>query len=345
MRTQDIVNSFSILSEILKGYINNSLYNEEYKQSIDKAIVKSEINNPWFTKDNIVSSLKGIVKIIETGKDYFQKNDYPSSSSSKKIGVILAGNIPLVGFHDFFSVLATGNIFIGKVSSKDNTLLMLLSDILTDIAPEIKTKIKFVEKTISDFEAVIATGSNNSSRYFEYYFSKYPNIIRKNRNSIAILDGNETDEDLRGLAYDTLSYFGLGCRNVSKIFIPKDYKPESLFKYFDEYSALKNHSKYFNNYEYNRAIYLVNMIPHLDNGFFIIKEDISLHSSISVLHYEFYTDLNDVQNIIKFKSDNIQSVVSNVEIKKNCIKFGNSQFPQFDDFADDINTVDFLINL
>ncbi|OFX60027.1 MAG: hypothetical protein A2046_02265 [Bacteroidetes bacterium GWA2_30_7] len=198
---------------------------------------------------------------------------------------------------------------------------------------------------MKEFDAVIATGSNNTSKYFEYYFSKYPNIIRKNRNSIAVLSGKETKNELIGLTDDVLMYFGLGCRNVSKIYLPRNFQATNLYEYFERYNHYNAHNKYFNNYEYNRAIFLVNRVEHFDNGYLILKEDINIASPISVLYYEYYNDVNSVKNFIENNSEKIQCVVSNLDIFEKRFNFGSAQYPGFLDFSDNVDTIEFLLNL
>ena len=220
----------------------------------------------------------------------------------------MAGNIPLVGFHDFLCVLITGNIVLAKTSTKDSDLLVHISELLCSINPAFREMIRFAEGPLSGFDAVIATGSNNTSRYFESYFGKYPNIIRKNRNSVAILDGTETDADLKELGKDIFSYFGLGCRNVSKIYLPSGYELHTMIKNLEEYSGLVNHNKYANNYDFSKAVYLVNKEQFLDTGYLLLKEEKSLSSPVAVLYYEYYNSHEEVLQITDLLKDNIQCI-------------------------------------
>jgi hypothetical protein len=250
----------------------------------------------------------------------------------------MAGNIPLVGFHDFLSVLISGNSIIAKTSSKDAELIIYLSEILCSINPGFRERIRFTDGLLTGFDAVIATGSDNSSRYFEYYFGKYPHIIRKNRNSIAVIDGTETDTELENLGIDIFSYFGLGCRNVSKAFLPEGYDFHTMIKNWDKFSDVINHNKFANNYDYNMAIYLVNKEKFLDTGYLLLKESTELSSPVSVLYYEFYNSVQTVSARINYLREKIQCVTG-----KNHLAFGKAQFPKLWDYADNIDTLDFLL--
>ena len=336
------------LSEILSNYLNKTGADSKYNSALDSAIQRAEIQNPWFTKDNILNSLKGVCTLISDDAFINISKYYPEISRDRKrnnIGVVLAGNIPLVGIHDFICVLITGNNFIGKQSSKDNVLLISLFKILCDIHPAFENLIRFEEYLLKEIDAVIATGSNNTSKYFEYYFGKYPNIIRKNRNSVAVLSGKETKDDLSGLTDDIMMYFGLGCRNVSKIYLPLSFHVTNLYEYIEKYNHYKSHNKYFNNYEYNRAIYLVNSIEHFDNNYLIFKEDTNIASPISVVFFEYYNDIKSVKNYIEKNEEKFQCVVSNLDIFKKRFNFGKAQYPGFLDFSDNVDTIEFLLNL
>jgi hypothetical protein len=257
----------------------------------------------------------------------------------------MAGNVPCVGLHDMLCVLITGHHFVGKVSSKDAGLMQAVIDLLLAIEPSFSSYISLSESRLENFDAVIATGSDNTSRYFEYYFGKYPNIIRKNRHSIAVLSGNETYEELHHLATDIFAYYGLGCRNVSKILVPKDYNLADLLNHFDDYKHLINHNKYANNYEYHRAMYLMNMVEHLDTGFALIKPDESLGSPVGVIYYQHYSNLDGILNYIDTHTEQLQCVVSTIEGIPNSIPFGQAQNPLLTDYADGIDTIEFLATL
>jgi hypothetical protein len=233
---------------------------------------------------------------------------------------------------------------LAKLSSNDKTLLPFLAEYLISVEPEFKNYIEFTDGKLENFDAVIATGSNNTARYFEYYFGKYPNIIRKNRNSAAILTGNETKEELKNLADDIFTYFGLGCRNVSKLYIPENYDFEAFFKGMFSWKEIIHNHKYINNYDYNKAVYLMDSFPLLDNEFMLLKEDTAFSSPISVVFYEKYNSLEDLSKELEEQSENIQCVVSKAGIN-NEIPFGKAQNPELWDYADRIDTVEFLLKL
>lgn len=332
--------------------VNNELesINNMFLDSFQQAVKTIHIKNPWFTEANVRRSIVAIAnsleenQLIEFTSKYINKID--KEIKPKNIGVVLAGNIPLVGFHDWFCILLSGNKFIGKLSSDDNVLLPLLSEILIKIDNNFSTSIEFITAPFKNIDAVIATGSNNSANYFEYYFSKYPHIIRKNRNSIAVLNGTETKEELTLLGDDIFSYFGLGCRNVSKIFVPEGYNFNAFYEAIIDYKEIVNHNKYANNYEYNRTIYLMqNNNTLLDNNFLLLKLDTSYSSPIGVLFYEFYSDLNELKNKFDSEKEQIQCIVSKNRLVENSINFGKAQSPSLNDYADGIDTMKFLINL
>jgi hypothetical protein len=251
----------------------------------------------------------------------------------------MAGNIPLVGFHDFLSVLMSGNIAVIKLSSDDNRLLPVLIEMLLLLQPELDERIFIVDR-IKNIDAVIATGSNNSARYFEKYFGHLPNIIRKNRTSVAVLNGNETETDLMELGKDLFTYFGLGCRNVSHVMIPHDFDLDRLFKAIVDYGDIINHHKYANNYDYYKAIYLLNREEFMENGFVLTKETKVLFAPISVINYQRYTTKSEVVDFIGDYREEIQVVVG-----LDFLPFGKAQSPTLTDYADGVDTMAFLTKL
>jgi len=299
--------------------------------------------NGWFTPESINLSLQGIAKMLEKNDLELFSQNILEPKAAKTIAVIMAGNIPAVGFHDMMCVLLSGHDILIKVSSDDPALIPFLAGMLIYFEKDFAPKINFSEARLNSFNAVIATGSNNTAKHFEYYFGKYPNIIRKNRTSIAILNGKETPEELKELGKDIFHYYGLGCRNVSKLYVPDDYKFDGLFEALYDYKYVIDNKKYNNNYEYNRAIYLLDLIPFLDNNFLMIKEDEGLHAPTSVLFFEYYTNQNQIVEKIKGIESNLQCIVSNFEIEGlKTIPFGKAQEPTIFDFADNVNTLDFL---
>jgi hypothetical protein len=335
---QDLIHNFYTLGQQLSSP-DESL----------KAIIDTEhIYNAWFTPDSVESAVKAIGQTLNEADltKWLGRYDLSKNTSPKKIGLILAGNIPLVGFHDVLCVLVTGNHALIKASTQDARLIKHVLGMLATIDERFAAQFSFVERLV-DFDAVIATGSNNSSRYFDYYFSKVPHVIRKNRNSVAVITGNETKDQLYDLGHDIFDYFGLGCRNVSKIMVPEGYDLATFFEAIEPYNDIINHNKYNNNYGYNRSIYLVGSEQHLDNNFLILREDESLSSPLAVLFYERYDDLPSAEEKINTQADNIQCVVSTapLNIQNQLVDFGQSQQPKLWDYADGIDTMDFLANL
>ena len=246
----------------------------------------------------------------------------------------------MVGFHDVMSVVLSGNVPVIKLSSKDKLMIPFLLKKWNEFSGG-NVEYELVEK-LENFDAVIATGSNNTARYLEYYFKNHLSIIRKNRTSIAVLNGDETDEQLQLLADDIFRYFGLGCRNVTRIFIPEDFKIDRLFENFLNFKEIINHNKYANNYEYNRAIYLLNQERFWDNNFVMLKEDENLFSPLSVINFSRYSNIEEVKNFIKNNEENIQTVVANPELDLDSINFGEAQNPSLDNYADNVDTMKFL---
>lgn len=340
MQLKQRINAFAALGKFLK-----QLASENNDSETEHTLLRVQAENGWFTIENIKSALKNWGEALsEENLNQWISNYKIEETEPKTVAIIMAGNIPLVGFHDFLSVLVTGNKVLVKLSSTDKTLLPFLADKLISIAPEFKNYIEFSDEKLQNFDAVIATGSNNTARYFEYYFGKYPNIIRKNRNSVAVLTGAEAEEDLTALADDIFQYFGLGCRNVSKIYIPENYDFEPFFKAMYSWKEIIHNHKYINNYDYNKAVYLMDSFPLLDNEFMLLKEDTGFSSPISVVFYEKYVSLENLKNELKIHSENIQCTVSK-NVMHNEIPFGKAQNPELLDYADGIDTVDFLLKL
>ncbi len=256
----------------------------------------------------------------------------------------MAGNIPLVGFHDFLSVLISDHKVLVKQSTNDKHLLPFLAKYLEHVEPDFKGRITFTEGNLEQFDAVIATGSDNTARYFEYYFKNKPSIIRMNRNSVAILTGNESEAQLKALSEDIFRYYGLGCRNVSKLFVPKNYNFEAFFKGVFHWNSIINGAKYANNYDYNKAVYLMSEFDILENGFLMIKEDTSFASPIATIFYEYYSDETELKAQIEKNKSNIQCIVGQGFDAKE-IEFGKTQQPNLWDYADDVDTIAFLLKI
>lgn len=303
-------------------------------------------HNAWFTKEEVIRSLSSLQEMLNERDLEQWFTQIRVTETPKTIGLILAGNIPLVGFHDILCVLATGNIAMVKLSSSDSQLLPALMKQLVTFEPLLAERINYVER-LKDFDAIIATGSNNTSRYFDYYFGKVPNIIRKNRNSIAVLSGLERPEEIESLGHDIFDYFGLGCRNVSKIYLPENYDIKNLFEPLEQYQPIVNHFKYNNNYDYNKSIYLVNMVQHFDNGFLLLKEDEGLSSPLAVTFFEYYQDLEKLNEKLSAIQNDIQCMVTDLPLKleTGIVSFGQSQHPRLWDYADNVDTIAFLNTL
>lgn len=357
--------AFIFLGEYMKLFADYKLNSENFSKLIErldsiqkeKAFVihdkiidyidNSTSYNPWFTNEFLLMAIHSIGESLEVDKinRWLGKYEFNRVSSKKIIGVVMAGNIPLVGFHDYLCVLMSGHSISAKVSKADAILLPLLHQFLSCYEPDLERKAIFHQDILANFDAVIATGSDNTARYFEYYFGKYPGIIRKNRNGIAILNAEETEEDLEKLANDIFMYFGLGCRNISKLFVPRDYDFEKLFLAFKKYEHLAHHNKYANNYDYNKSIFLINKINFFDSGFVMLKEDFLFSSPISVLYFEYYDNIDDLSKWLVNQEDKIQCLVSNQSFDTlEHLPFGKTQEPELWDYADGIDTLEFLLS-
>jgi Acyl-CoA reductase (LuxC) len=309
---------------------------------------RAEIENPWFTQDNIKKSLNAIRDQFLNQEALHQLIDtykLDDNIPPKKIGLILAGNIPLVGFHDVLCCYLTGHISLIKYSDKDKVLLQFLIKKLIEINVNNANYFLEVSKLVA-YDAAIVTGSNTTAKHFEYYFGHVPHIIRKNRNSVAILTGYETDEELQALGSDVFSYFGLGCRNVSKIFVPMDYDITRLFEIFESHKEVIFHNKYKNNYDYNVALLLLNKEKFLHNDMLILRASDQIISRIGSLHYEYYDHIENLTTMIGTHKDEIQCVVSNAQIPGvEIVPFGAAQLPTILTYSDGVDTIQFLLSL
>lgn len=305
-------------------------------------LIKVAQNNPWFTPLEVKNCWSAWADALHPENVKKWLSSSVATKEPKKVGLILAGNIPLVGMHDILSVLASGHHAVIKPSSDDSLLVQQLLDTLFEIEPELRSRVSLVER-MHGIDALIATGSNNSSRYFEHYFKHIPHIIRKNRNSIAILHGQETEAELALLADDIFSYYGLGCRSVSKLFVPENYVFDTLFEQTEVFrERMNSNTRYANNLDYNLALLLVNREAHLTNHLLILRESAGLGSPISVLFYERYADLNQLEKQLQAQQDELQCIVGHPISGLNTLSFGSSQKPALWDYADGVNTLDFL---
>ena len=341
------INALNHLGKLFEELCNskkNSKYDFWIKKFEKEIIVAHQYNN-WFTKEYILLSLNQWSKelskknIISWIKEYNIKD-----CSDKTVAIIMAGNLPLVGFHDLLCAILLNFNCIIKLSSNDKVLIPLIVDYLNTLIPSFKNKIKFVDKPLKNFDGVIATGSNSSFKHFEYYFKNYPRVLRKSRHSIAILNGKESKSDLKSLGNDIFNYFGMGCRSVSKIFVPTNYNFDLLFNALYDFRDIINHNKYANNYDYNKAVYLMGEQKFIENGFLLIKKDNNLGSPIACLFYENYNSISEIKKKVKSFEDSLQCVVSNIDIFSS-IKFGLSQYPKINNYADNVDTLKFLLKI
>lgn len=328
--------------EKLKNVKHNDVFFEGFKHQIKLA----QEHNGWFTNKNIIYAINGWSKILNNNEinKWLEKYNF-KDVTPQKVAIIMAGNIPLVGFHDFISVLISGHNVLVKQSSNDKHLMPYLAKYLEYVEPNFKNKITFTEEKLEAFDAVIATGSDNTARYFEYYFKNKPSIIRKNRNSVAVLTGNETKVQLEELSDDIFRYYGLGCRNVSKLFVPKGYDFKGFFEAVYKWHPIINEAKYANNYDYNKAVYLMSEFEMLENGFLMIKEDASYSSPIATLFYEYYENFTALQQKLDLDEHLIQCIVANNFRPTEEVNFGETQNPKLWDYADNVDTIAFLLEI
>ena len=332
---QQNINNLVRLGELLSK-------TEQFNDIFDKA----EQQNSWFTRANVIFAFKSWSDALSENnvKQWLSQYQLPQTTSPKKILIIMAGNLPLVGLHDLLCVLVTGHKAIVKLSSNDCVLLPYLITQMKTFAPEWTEAVTFTDDKVTEYDAVIATGSDNTARYFEYYFGKKPHIIRKNRHSVAVLTGKETPEELFALGKDIFLYYGLGCRSISKLFVPKGYDFNLLFQAIYPYKDIIQEQKYANNYDYNKAVYLMSLFQLLENGFLLLKEDEHYGSPIATLFYEYYTDVDSLKEKLTTDAEKIQCVVAH-NFTTEEVAFGETQTPQLWDYADGVDTLNFLLKL
>lgn len=336
MQLKDLILTFSKLGDFI--------LDEKNAELLKHWSYSARNENAWFTEDNVVLALNNTARYYlnkEALEKFAAVNQIQSNISPKRVGIIMAGNIPIVGFHDLLCVVLSGNIALIKLSSSDSVLMRLLINQIFEINPGIREYIQIIDR-LNEAEAMIATGSDNTAKHFEYYFAKVPHIIRRNRTSVAIITGEESRTDLANLGNDIFQYFGLGCRNVSKLFVPLGYTFDKFFESIEYWSTIRLHHKYNNNYDYNKSVLLVNRAPHFDNGFLLLREDTALVSAISVCHYEYYDNEAHLKQLIDSNKDKIQCIVSKERSFENSFDFGEAQLPALNDFADGVNTIEFL---
>ncbi len=310
-----------------------------------ESIRRAGEKNPWFTEDFTRHAFRALGEMLLPDRlerwaaHYDLKDEHPRS---KTVGLVMAGNLPLVGFHDMLCVLLSGHRLLARTSSRDEVLPAAIRETLIGLDKEWEECFSLTGAALQGFDAVIATGSNNTSRYFDYYFGKYPHIIRKNRNSLALLTGHEEAGDLEKLADDVFLYFGLGCRNVSYLFLPEGYDHTALLEAFGKYRYIEDNHRYANNYSYQRALLQMNRVPHTDTGFALLREETALASPISVIHFRFYHSEKEVHDFVQEHEQEIQCRVGHATGWQ---AFGTTQSPALEDYADGIDTMEFLKKL
>jgi len=330
----------------IKALVALGLYLQEYEvgkrgyEALDTTLQKAKTHNGWFTLENMHMALKtwGATLSQENIDRWKEAYVFTPPKHPKTIGLVLAGNIPLVGFHDLLCVWMSGHQAQIKGSSKDGVLLPFIAQKLESFGGQ--KRFEFIDKPLNNIDAVIATGSNNAARYFEYYFSKIPHIIRKNRNGVAVLTGDESKEEMEQLGKDILQFYGLGCRNVSKILIPNGFDLNMIFGGLYPWASVMDNVKYAHNYDYNKAVFLMSEFDFLENGFFLLKQDSAIAAPIATAYYDYYENEEAAHVYLNAHQDDIQCVMG-----KNQLPLGSSQEPQLWDYADQVDTLAFLLSL
>ncbi len=346
------ITAISALGELLSQFNAKGIavkahvpHGDQFLTILKRGIKDAHQQNGWYTQDNVTFALvHWSTQLSEANVQNWLSRYELTNQRLRDIAIIMAGNIPLVGFHDLLCVLLSGHRAIVKQSSKDTVLLPLLVKYLEEVSPIFKDKVVFAEEKLPPYDAVIATGSDNTARYFEYYFGDRPNIIRKNRSSVAVLSGKESRNELKGLAEDIFRYFGMGCRSVSKLYIPESYELDRFFEAIYSWHSVIENNKYANNYDYNKAVYLMSEYPILDNGFLLLKEDQHYGSPIGTLFYERYTDPSSLREKLSDDREKLQCVVASGFLEDE-VPFGHTQLPLLQDYADGMDTMAFLMDL
>tara|TARA_B100000767_G_scaffold151895_1_gene142960 strand:+ start:8277 stop:9383 length:1107 start_codon:yes stop_codon:yes gene_type:complete len=346
--TNTLESSLVQLGEWLRGELKGQGAGDE------GLLAKAEMQNRWFTQESSKSAMHGCGNMLQPDvlSDWLGRYDWsPNPKREKKVGLVLAGNLPMVGWHDVMCVLMTGHTAVVKTSSSDTLLITAAIEAWQSFLPEDEQlKVEWVQGKMGDVDAVIATGSANTNRYFEHYFKDLPRVLRSQRTSVAILDGSETDEDIRALGQDIFQYFGMGCRSVTKLFLPLRFDLDRLFRVWVEWAELGNHNKYANNYDYHKAVWLLNQEPLIENGFVLLKEDPNFFSPVGSLFYSFYSDETALRDHLEQHAEQLQCVATkNPQLYEDhsvsAVKFGQTQSPLPWDYADGVDTISFLLGL
>lgn len=350
-RKSDLLELGKLLKSIILSKSSSSV---TISLPLEELLRQVSIRNPWFTNDSVMNALEVWSDLLnpESIEHWLSGYEIPQQTvDAKVVGVVNAGNIPFVGLHDLLTVYISGHRYLAKNASDDPFLLPWLTEVWATVCPHISNSISFTDR-LSGIDAVIATGSDNSARYFEYYFSKYPHIIRKNRNGIAILDGHESPSDLSGLGRDIFTYYGLGCRNVAKLYLPRGFEISVFFEAMYPFHSVMEHYKYMNNFDHHHAVYLLKGIPFLQNNFLILKEEQAIASPLAVVHYEFYDDQDLLLDSLMAKKEVIQCIATSEQLMEKiqrrglpAVRFGETQSPSLSDYADGVDTLEFLLKL
>ncbi|MCB0396305.1 MAG: acyl-CoA reductase [Flavobacteriales bacterium] len=320
----------------------------QFYHSFMEAVASAEVRNRWFTPQHSLNAAMALGEMLNKQDLDIWISRYKEKDagiSSKNVGLVLPGNVPMVGFHDLMCVLMAGHVAQVKYASDDAVLLPFLINRLEEHNAGIGEQVSAANALLKGYEAVIATGSNNSARYFKQYFGKVPHIIRKNRNAVAVLNGDESREGLSKLAADCMAYFGMGCRSVSKLYVPEGYLFDPLLHALSEFDSMTQHDKYRNNYDYNKALLLLNKQVHFDNGVVMLTENPSIASPVSVIHFEYYRNVSDLEELVLNQAEQLQCIVSEADIFEGSVPFGRAQHPALWDYADGVDTMAFLHSL
>ena len=328
--------------ENLGNYLSDISDKDSLYAPLFGAIERANGQNGWFQREACMEAIQSWGSALKPKNIHQWINQYQinENNSPKTIAVIMAGNIPLVGLHDLISIWISGNRALVKCPTKDSVLIPFI----VEVNPLFQSLTSFTDGKLKGFDAVIATGSNNAARYFHYYFSKYPHIIRKNRNGVAVLDGSETQEEMKYLGRDILQYYGLGCRSVSKLYLSKGFNLDLVFEGLYPYANIIEMNKYANNYDYNKAVFLISEFDFVENGFFMLRENQAISSPIGTCNYEYYEGFEVLKKHLLDQQENIQCIVSKADIQ-GAIPFGQAQIPNLWDYADGVDTLEFLNRL
>ena len=335
MIIKDRVIAFEKLKEFLLQSDLDSICNS--------ILIEACNNNSWFTKSNIKYALLSLGYMLDSDSLNSFSSSYSMSDRKKKIGVIVPSNIPLIGFYDFFCVLLTGNIFIGQLSSYNKILLPFIARLLCDFNPGFKNLI-FFNDHLFDIDMLIVTGNDNTAQYFDYNYKNIPKLIRKHRTSVGVINGHEEMNNYVKLSEDIFRYFGLGCRNVSKLFIPRDFNLDKLKSSFCQQSVFSSNSGYMDNYRYQKVLCQLNGISYIDFKNLLLIESNEIDSPIAVLYYQYYDDISLLNNVFEKFNASIQCIVSEDKMIRDSINFGYTQQPTLYDFPDGVDVMQFIID-